>query len=390
MTYMNRIHLGRAVLLGAFFCCPPAHGQQPAPACEQRSPASALVEHHAAWSFEQYRCVERLATELQRRVVALVDDPNERTLQAARDAWLTARRAYGRTEVMRFHDGPIEPLEPLLNSWPVDEAYIDYVAGRPDCGIVNDAERFPNLAAAMLVLANERGGEANICVGWHAIEFVLWGQDLSADGPGERPITDFVPGVGRNAERRCAYLRSITDLLVRHLGELRAAWAPGARYRRRFVADVDGSVRRMLVGATMLSAFELGGERTVVAYETRDQEQEHSCFSDSTWQDCVANQAGLREVVLGSELDGERGPGIVDLIRATKPDVAALLAARVDATARALAAIPQPFDQAFVGDDDGPGRTALRRAITALEQQTEALLIVGKELGHDLPLSPGG
>ena len=71
-----------------------------------------------------------------------------------------------------------------------------------------------------------------------------------------------------------------------------AVWAPGAKYRTRFEKDVEGSVRRILIGVTVLTAFELGGERMVVAYETQDQEQEHSCFSDNTWQDFVSNQLG--------------------------------------------------------------------------------------------------
>ncbi len=377
--------LGRALLLGTLAGISALTAQAPAEATPE-----AVVKHHATWCHDLYARVEALALELQDRIDELIAAPSAETLAAAREAWLAARAAYGMTEALRFHDGPIEPLEPLLNAWPVDEAYIDSVEGQPDSGIINDPEQFPNLRAAILVLANERGGEANICVGWHAIEFVLWGQDLSSTGPGDRPYTDFQAGVGRNAERRCDYLRAITGLLVDHLGQLRAAWAPGAPYRERFESEVDASVRRMLVGVTVLSAFELGGERMVVAYETRDQEQEHSCFSDNSWQDFVSNQAGLRAVVLGCEVDGTRGPGLIELIRTREPNLARALQAGLDKTTEALAAIPQPFDQAFLGEDDSAGRQAMGRAIACLEQQTELLLFTGKELGHDLPLEPGG
>jgi len=375
-------HLRRAVALGLFGFSALLPGQDLAQKKRE------VVRHHAAWCHQLYGQVADRAAAMHKRIVALTKQPDAANLEAAKKAWLHARELYGWTEALRFHDGPIETREPLLNAWPIDEAYIDYVEGRPDCGIVNDPKRFPTLQAPLLVLANERGGEANICVGWHAIEFLLWGQDLSATGPGARPFTDFVSTKGQHAQRRGAYLRAVSGLLVQHLRELQAEWAPGARYRVRFERDVDASVRRMLVGVTVLTAFELGGERMVVAYETQDQEQEHSCFSDNTWQDFVSNQLGIRAVVLGCEVAGKRGPGLIELVRA-QPDVAEALEASLRRTEKALRAIPQPFDRAFVGADDSPGRRAMLHAIESLEQQAEVLLILGKQLGHDLPLEPG-
>lgn len=351
-----------------------------------------LVCHHAAWCHQLYSQVAKRAQAMHKAIELLIRQPNETHLKDARTAWLDAREVYGRTEALRFHDGPIEQLEPLLNAWPVDEAYIDYVDGRASCGMVHDRERFPVLSPAVLELANERGGEANICVGWHAVEFLLWGQDLSVKGPGARPYTDFVPrkptGTSHNAKRRGELLRVVSGLLVKHLVELQNAWAPGAKYRVAFESDVEASVRRMLVGVTVLTAFELGGERMVVAYETRDQEQEHSCFSDNTWQDFASNQQGVIAVALGCEIAGKRCPGLIDLVRDRK-DLADALEHSLRTTSKALAAIPKPFDQAFLGPDDSPGRVAMLHAIEALEQQTELLLIIGKQLGHDLPLKPG-
>lgn len=349
-----------------------------------------VVRGYARCCHHVYAETETRARAMQRAIEAMLAAPDETTLAAARAAWTHARRAYCLSEVFRFYDGPIEALEPLLNAWPIDESYIDYVEGDPDAGIVHDRKTYPQLGAAVLEAANERGGEANISVGWHAIEFLLWGQDLSDDGPGRRPATDYVPGTGRDADRRGAYLRAITTLLVHQLGELRAAWAPDAdNYRRRFEADPDGAVRRMLTGAAVLSAFELTGERLAVAYETKDQEQEHSCFSDTTWNDFEADQLGLQTVLTGGA-DGAFGPGLLALVRRRDPAIADLVASTIEDALAALRAIPQPFDQAMRGDDDAPGRVAIRAALAALEAQTEALTIAGRALGHDLPLKPGG
>ncbi len=329
------------------------------------------------------------AAQMEQCVIAFCEKPDEEKLARAKAAWTDARRAYCRTESLRFYGGPIDDVEPLLNAWPIDEAYIDAVEGRPACGIVHDVAQFPRIQETVLTLANERGGEANVSVGWHAIEFLLWGQDRSATGPGQRPASDFVEGKAENASRRREYLRAVTSLLARQLRELQRAWAKDAdNYRAAFVRDPN-AMRKAMTGALVFTAFELGGERLTVAYDTQDQEQEHSCFSDTSCSDLVEGHAGLVALLRGT-LDGERvGPGLIAAIAAANAECAAMLERRLDAASAALAAIPHPFDQAIVGKDDAPGRVALRAAIEALEAQAEALAFAGNVLGYELPVRPG-
>ena len=49
-----------------------------------------------------------------------------------------------------------------------------------------------------------------------------------------------------------------------------------------------------------MSENELAGARLQVAYDTKDQENEHSCFSDTTWQDNVYNAMGIQNVWRGT------------------------------------------------------------------------------------------
>ena len=152
----------------------------------------AAVEHYAAGVHAAYAASLASATELDEAIDAFVADPTDDTLAAAKDAWLAARDDYGLTEAFRFYGGPIDNEEDgpegLINAWPLDEAYIDYVEGDPAAGIINDPDAYPTIDAELVTSLNEQGGEANISTGWHAIEFLLWGQDLSADGPGARPV----------------------------------------------------------------------------------------------------------------------------------------------------------------------------------------------------------
>ncbi len=360
-----------------------------ATAASTRAAAAASVTAYAEVCSRMYARSADSAEQMERCVGAFCEQPDEANLARAKEAWKQARRAYCRTEALRFYGGPIDDVEPLLNAWPIDEAYIDCVDGRPACGIVHDVAQFPRIQETVLALANERGGEANVSVGWHAIEFLLWGQDRSATEPGQRPASDFVDGKAEHASRRREYLRTVTSLLARQLRELQRAWAKDAdNYRAAFERDPN-ALRKAMTGALVFTAFELGGERLTVAYDTQDQEQEHSCFSDTSCSDLVEGHAGLVALLRGT-LDGERvGPGLIAAIAAADAECAAMLERRLDAAAAAIAAIPHPFDQAILGKDDAPGRVALRAAIEALEAQAEALAFAGNLLGYELPVRPG-
>jgi putative iron-regulated protein len=347
-----------------------------------------VVRRHAEHAHVLHEDVARRARVLQIVVDDFLAAPAVESLAAARLAWIDARRAYGELEALRFRGDPLDAIEPLLNAWPVDESYIDAVIGDATSGIVHDTTNFPVLAGAVLEHANERGSETNVSVGWHAIEFLLWGQDLDPAGPGLRPHTDYVPDGRAPVARRREYLRTVVRLLVANLDGLAATWVPDAdNWRRRFEAEPRRAVKAMLTGVAVLTAFELAGERLAVAYETRDQEQEHSCFSDTTGSDLRANVRGIRAVFDGGR--GTSGPSLLDLVRAHDPALAQALARALSASEAAVAAIPEPFDQAFLGEDDAPGRRAMLLAIEALERQAELIVIAGRVLGYELPLRPG-
>jgi putative iron-regulated protein len=256
----------------------------------------------------------------------------------------------------------------------------------------------PHIDPRALELLNQRGGETHVTTGWHAIEFLLWGSDQDPSGPGQRSHTDFVPGAAPHAERRAELLRVLGLLLVEHLEQVQRAWSeePGA-YRQGFVADADGrSLRHALAGLVVLSGFELAGERLVVALETRDQEQEHSCFSDTTHADLIADQRGILEVWHGRLCEALHGPtsaagiGLAELVEALDPALARAIEAQLEATLRAVEAIPAPFDQAILGADEDPGRRAVWAAVVAFEQQTRLLSALAGRLGFSIQLVPGG
>jgi putative iron-regulated protein len=215
---------------------------------------------------------------------------------------------------------------------------------------------------------------------------LLWGQDLSDTGPGERSFEDFVDGKTPNADRRRAYLTTVTELLMDDLAYLVKAWQPGAKnYRAKFEKGGIQSVRKMIVGMGSLSRGELAGERLEVAMNTQDKEDEHSCFSDNTHRDVVANAQGIENVWLGSykRLDGStlQGASLKDLVAAKNPAVADKVSAQLAQSVANANAIQAPFDREIVGANDAPGRIRVQKTIDSLVQQskdiTEAAAVLG-------------
>lgn len=346
------------------------------------------VETYASGVHASYEASAASAAAMDTAIDAFVADPTEATLDAAKQAWLDARDDYGPTEAFRFYGGPIDNeesgTEGLINAWPMDEAYVDYVDGNPDAGIVNDPDAYPTIDADLLVSLNEDGGETNISTGWHAVEFLLWGQDLDADGPGDRPVSDYTDAL--NAERRAEYLTTASAMLVDHLDELVAAWAPDRddNYRAEFLAlESDEAMTMIITGIGELSRGELAGERMNVAYVNRSQEDEHSCFSDNTTADIMANAAGVQIVLTADYPGGVEGTSVLDAIAEEDSELADQLREQVAASVAAVEAIPAPFDQHLRDDvpDSDPGRASILVGIEALEDQTPTIVSAAEALG---------
>jgi putative iron-regulated protein len=345
------------------------------------------------------------ASELHSAVHELTEAPSAKLLKAARDAWLVSRDPYGESEAFRFYDGPIDNPEDgpegLINAWPIDESYVDYITDVDaetneetlmNTGIINMPDDFPEITEDVLIEANEAAGETSISTGYHAVEFLLWGQDKSADGPGERPHTDYLTdgdGTHENQDRRGQYLLTAADLLVSNLASVHEQWkADAENYRAEFeAAPAHESLLKMLTGMGELAGGELAQERMNVAYEDKDQENEHSCFSDNTVADLHNNAKSVQNVLLGKYGDND-GPGLDDLIAAKNPGLADEMREQIQGALDEIDAIEGPFDQAILDQtedgEDGPNRERIANAISLLKAFRSNCSAAATELGLEL------
>jgi len=313
---------------------------------------------------------------------------------------------YQQTEVFRFGNAIVDDWEGRVNAWPLDEGLIDYVAPDTATNEENDLAALNVIATPKFTLSGVEidateitpdfisgilheadGIEANVASGYHAIEFLLWGQDLNGTGPGagNRPHTDYAQGdacTNGNCDRRAAYLKAATDLLVRDLEEMAAAWAKGGAGRDAVLADPQAGLLTMLTGMGSLSYGEQAGERMKLGLMLNDPEEEHDCFSDNTHNSHYYDGLGIRNVYLGSytRVDGSTvsGPSLSDLVAARDAGVDAELKGDLDASVKALKAIVTAAEGGFAYDmmlepGNTQGEALIMGAVDALVKQTGAI-----------------
>lgn len=360
-------------------------GTQPALATPSQD-ANPVLRHYADMVYANYEDTLNAAMAMQGAITAFLAAPSAETQAAAQKAWRAAREYYGQTEAYRFYGGPIDDEngpEGRINAWPMDESFVDGVDGRADAGLIND--RSFAITKEAIAGQNERGGEENIASGWHAIEFLLWGQDLSETGPGARPHTDFTTAA--NADRRSQYLAVATELLIDDLTTLVKAWRPGSKlnYRAGFEAEGQEGLRKLFVAMGSLSRGELAGERLEVALNSQDQEDEHSCFSDNTHRDAALNAQGIENVWLGRyrRADGSvmQGPSPRDLVAAKDAALAERVSRQLANSVALANAIQAPFDREIVGPRDAPGRQRIQATVNSLVQQSKDLVAAANAVG---------
>ena len=375
------------------------------------------LRHYAAMARAKYEDSLNAARALRKAVDRLIARPTEKNLEAARRVWRAARVPYQQSEVYRFGNAIVDDWEGRVNAWPLDEGLIDYVAASYGADSEENAAFRANVIAnATLTFSgktidarritkkllsdalHELGGvEANVATGYHAIEFLLWGQDLNGTGPGagRRPASDFDPAncSWGNCGRRAAYLKAAADLLVDDLAWMTAQWAPGGKASAELLkGGVKKGLAAIVTGMGSLSYGELAGERMKLGLLLHDPEEEHDCFSDNTHNAHYYDALGVRNVYLGEyrRIDGSllKGPGLSAIVAAAAPAVDKEMRRRLDATMAAMREIVkaadggEAYDQ-MIGKGNKAGNARVQAAIDALKAQTGSIEKIRAALGLD-------
>ncbi|MFC3071703.1 imelysin family protein [Shinella pollutisoli] len=377
---------------------------------------AAIVKHYAEIAHAKFSDSLDAAKALDAAIDALIAKPSDETLKAAREAWLKSRVPYQQTEAYRFGNAIVDDWEGKVNAWPLDEGLIDYVdAGygtesdenalfvanviaNPKLEIGGEAIDATSITPELLETLHEAGEvEANVATGYHAIEFLLWGQDLNGTGPGagNRPATDFDTAncTGGNCDRRAAYLKAASSLLVTDLEEMVAAWAPDGEGTKTVTADPKAGITAMLTGMGSLSYGELAGERMKLGLLLHDPEEEHDCFSDNTHNSHYYDVVGIQTVYTGeyTRPDGSKltGPSLSELVAEKDAALDTEMKGKLDASHAAFEALVkraeggEAYDQ-MIGEGNEAGNKAVQAAVDSLIDQTKTIqrVIASLDLGE--------
>lgn len=386
------------------------------PAFAADAPATdAIVKTYGDIALAAYSDALTQAGVLDKAVDALIANPTNDTLKAARVAWQAARVPYQQTEAFRFGNPVVDDWEGDLNAWPLDEGLMDYVdaasygsesdenglytanvIANTSISIGGKTVDATNLTPEFLkgTLREAGGIEANVATGYHAIEFLLWGQDLHGTGPGagERPATDYDTKncTHGNCDRRAQYLKSATDLLVADLKEMVGDWQEGGAARKSLQ---ETGITAILTGMGSLSYGELAGERMKLGLLLHDPEEEHDCFSDTTYNDYLNDAKGIQNVYLGkyTRIDGSvvAGPSISELIASKDARLDAEIKGLLDDTMGKFGVMKtrgdtiEKYDQ-MIAEGNAEGNAVVQTAIDALIAQTHGVERAVTVLGLDV------
>ncbi len=370
--------------------------------------AQAVLDNYANIAQAKYEDSLNTAMDLQSSLEKLLANPSDATLKAAREAWIAARVPYQQSEVYRFGNAIVDDWEGKVNAWPLDEGLIDYV----DASSYGE-ESDENPAYAANVIANAKlnvggveidattitpaliaeqlqevdGVEANVASGYHAIEFLLWGQDLNGNekGAGNRPATDFDVDncTGGNCDRRRDYLQAATTLMISDLKEMVANWeADGAARKDLMAKGEKGGLSTMLTGMGSLAYGELAGERTKLGLMLHDPEEEHDCFSDNTHWSHFYDAKGIMNVYEGSytRVNGQvvSGPSLSDLVAAKAPELDKEMQMKLKKTQDAMQVMAdrgeagETFD-VLIGAGNTAGNQVVQDAVDGLVDETKTI-----------------
>ncbi|MET0009095.1 MAG: imelysin family protein [Candidatus Thiodiazotropha sp. 6PLUC4] len=366
-----------------------------------------VLNHYAVLAHSMYSDSLITATSLSEAIDKLITNPTEANLGAAKEAWISARHPYQQTEVYRFGNAIVDEWEGKVNAWPLDEGLIDYV----DASYGDESDENPyytaNIIANPILKLSGRvidttnitkeilsaqlheidEVEANVATGYHAIEFLLWGQDLNGTGPGagNRPVTDYdVKNCTMgNCDRRAAYLKAVTELLVDDLSWMVEQWSTSGTARKAITEGVlKENLATIFTGMGSLSYGELAGERMKLGLILHDPEEEHDCFSDNTHWSHFNDVKGILNVYTGhyTRIDGTiiKGPSLSDLVTEKSPATDSALRAHLLKTLGKMKLLVESANQGIaydqlIGENNPKGNASVQAVIDALIAQTHLI-----------------
>ena len=295
---------------------------------------SAFLKSYLKLGTTIYHSSLESSKKLDDEITKFLSSPTQQKFAQLKETYRKARIHYQQSEVFRFANPEVDELEGRVNAWPVDESYLDYVAITKNIAKNENSQSSANtknthtdniIASSIIKFAGSQvkingydtstlrslhelaGDESKVVTGFHAIEFLLWGQDLNGFkfGAGNRQYTDYLPKncSGGFCQQRRKLLQAVSNLLVSDLQQMYQLFSSTdselvKRYSKQPATQL---LTNVFSGLGSLAYGELAGERIQLGLLLNDPEEEHDCFSDLTHLSHFQNLVGISKVIFFNE-----------------------------------------------------------------------------------------
>ncbi len=314
---------------------------------------SVLVQDYANLATRLTGAAAGAAETLSRALERLRAEPTQANLNLAREAWMEARKAYLRTEPLRFGGGPIDDddgPEQEINPWPIDPAVVNE--------LLSNTKDVPRFTSELLRQRHQVGGVDQATVGFQVLAYLLWRS-------GEAPES-----------RTTEYLVVCGEVLLEDLKSVATEWTVDkvGTFRAMFLEEPALAVQRIITGLALLGGGELATTRLQLPLDARERMETTSPYADFS-------QAEVRVTVdtLGAFWQILEGfakladPAGVDRLREETKRMQTL-----------VVQLPKNFYEG-----GGAAEQVTHELILALEDQAASLRALGQGLGLNIPLEVG-
>lgn len=284
-----------------------------------------------------YESMKDNSKDLLAKVEAYNSDRTSANFDAVADAWKATRAPWEKSESFLFGPAGDKNLDPLLDSWPVDETQLDNV-------LASDQELTPEFVSE---------GLGYVTRGFHTVEYLIF-----RDGDVRYDIT----------ERELEYLISAIEVLRNDCVLLWASWDGGSSEQdlideleleidtpfadefkeagnagSRYLSQKDAIIE-MIEGVAAI-ADELGKVKIGAAYEgtVGTPTEVESRFSYNSLTDFKNNMNSIKNSYLGGFDESNRGVGLTEFVAEMDSDLDIEVKAKIDEAIDAIDAIPEAF-----------------------------------------------
>jgi hypothetical protein len=202
-----------------------------------------LVVEYVAQVDSDFTDLRAELASLQKNIESLLESPSPSTLANGRESWESAHQSYHQSNLHLYFTSLISTesqsdqlyqMAYQMDHWPILAGYVDSVGGYEAGGIVHDV----NVELSPESLKQQHGlfDVTEATLGFHVIEFLLWGESDVNTAP--RGFEDFAPvnqltniqresgmeisQIGNN--RRRELLRLISEILLEDFSSSFAIW----------------------------------------------------------------------------------------------------------------------------------------------------------------------